>query len=109
MTADDFRALALAFPEAHEEPHFDRASFRVGKKIFATLAPGGDTAMVRVAPPEKLNALLADYPQAFFSFGGWTVRNGSLGITLAHADPALVRELMAGSWAHAAPKRLQPR
>jgi hypothetical protein len=33
MTAAAFRKLALSLPEASEAPHFDRASFRVGKKI----------------------------------------------------------------------------
>ncbi len=32
-----FRELALSFPETQELPHFDKASFRFGKKIFATL------------------------------------------------------------------------
>lgn len=32
-----FRALALSFPETAELPHFENTSFRVGKKIFATL------------------------------------------------------------------------
>ena len=31
------RNLALSFPEAEELPHFEKASFRVKKKIFATL------------------------------------------------------------------------
>lgn len=31
------RELALSFPESHEEPHFEKPSFRIGKKIYATL------------------------------------------------------------------------
>lgn len=31
-----FRKLALSFPEAIEEPHFEKTSFRVKKKIFVT-------------------------------------------------------------------------
>jgi len=103
MTPAAFRKLALSLPEAHEEPHFDRASFRVGKKIFATLAKDG-TAMVRVAPPSELQMLLAGQPEVFFSFGGWTERNGSLGVRLAAVDPALMRELLEGSWRYVAPK-----
>jgi hypothetical protein len=34
---ETFRALALSFPDASEEPHFEKTSFRVNKKIFATL------------------------------------------------------------------------
>ena len=34
---DTFREIALSFPETTEQPHFEKTSFRVGKKIFATL------------------------------------------------------------------------
>jgi predicted DNA-binding protein (MmcQ/YjbR family) len=33
-----FRKLALSFPETTELPHFEKTSFRIGKKIFATLS-----------------------------------------------------------------------
>ncbi len=32
-----FRNMALSLPEAEEQPHFEQTSFRVKKKIFATL------------------------------------------------------------------------
>ena len=35
--ADDARRLALVLPEASEQDHHGRPSFRVGGKIFATL------------------------------------------------------------------------
>ena len=37
MTANDFRKLALSFPEAIESAHMRHPDFRVGGKIFATL------------------------------------------------------------------------
>jgi hypothetical protein len=37
MTADEFRRLALSFPEVVEGSHMGHADFRVGGKIFATL------------------------------------------------------------------------
>jgi predicted DNA-binding protein (MmcQ/YjbR family) len=36
VSIQTFRELALSFPEAVEEPHFEKTSFRVKKKIFAT-------------------------------------------------------------------------
>lgn len=36
ITIDTLRKLALSFPETTEEPHFEKTSFRVKKKIFAT-------------------------------------------------------------------------
>ena len=40
MTANEFRGLALALPEAVESSHMDHPDFRVRGKIFATLGPG---------------------------------------------------------------------
>ncbi|MEN2399609.1 MmcQ/YjbR family DNA-binding protein [Flavobacterium sp. MC2016-06] len=37
VSIETFRTLALAFPEAEEGPHFDKTSFRIKKKIFATI------------------------------------------------------------------------
>ena len=39
MTADEFRSLALGFPESSEEAHMGHPDFRVRGKIFATLGP----------------------------------------------------------------------
>ena len=36
VTIDILRKLAFSFPEVTEEPHFEKTSFRVKKKIFAT-------------------------------------------------------------------------
>ena len=109
MTGAAFRKLALSLPEATEAPHFERASFRVGKKIFATMTSAGEEAMVRVAPRQKLHALLEGQPDVFFSYGGWTERNGSLGVRLARVDATQLRELLVESWAHVATKRARSR
>ena len=37
ITIETFRTLALSFENATEEPHFEKTSFRINKKIFATL------------------------------------------------------------------------
>ena len=34
---ETFTEIALSFPNATQQPHFEKTSFRVGKKIFATL------------------------------------------------------------------------
>jgi hypothetical protein len=105
MTPKQLERIALSLPEAHEEPHFARRSFRVGKKIFATMTADGAEAMVGVEAKEARDALLADQPDVFFSYGGWTERNGSLGVRLARADAALVKELLIESYKRVAPKR----
>ncbi|RZJ75894.1 MAG: MmcQ/YjbR family DNA-binding protein [Flavobacterium sp.] len=36
VTLEKFRELALSFSDTNEQPHFEKTSFRVEKKIFAT-------------------------------------------------------------------------
>jgi hypothetical protein len=48
ITAKEFRELALSFPESVEAPHFDRASFRVRGKVFATIAPDGKSGLLKL-------------------------------------------------------------
>jgi predicted DNA-binding protein (MmcQ/YjbR family) len=60
---ETFRQLALSFPGTVELPHFDKASFRVNKKIFATLDIENKRACV----------MLAEIDQSVFSRFGKTV------------------------------------
>jgi hypothetical protein len=109
MTPDALRRFALSLPEAHESPHFERTSFRVGTKIFATMTERGmtkegDEAMVRVAPPSRVRALLAEHPKIFFSYGTWTTKNGALGVRLRAVDAKTMRALVTDAWRYVAPK-----
>ncbi len=103
MHADEFRAIALALPEAVEEPHLERPSFRVRKRIFATLRPGEGLAVLKLSRAAQ-DALVAATPQTFsrtpWADQGWT------SVNLRRADAAELRELVAEAWAEVAPKRL---
>lgn len=48
ITLESFQELALSFEDATEQPHFERPSFRVNKKIFATLNSAKQTATVKL-------------------------------------------------------------
>src|SRR5580765_3676413 len=106
MTPEALRRIALSLPEAHEAPHFHRTSFRVGTKIFATMTPEGDEAMVRVAPQSRVRELLAKDPNVFFSYGTWTTKNGALGVRLREIDAATMRALVRDAWSQVAPRML---
>jgi hypothetical protein len=105
MTADEFRALALAFPEAIESSHFDTADFRVGKKIFATLRESDGRAVLKLAPDEQ--QLLKETGRGIFVpiKGSWGLK-GWTQIMLEQADAETVRHAMAFSWKSVAPKKL---
>ena len=44
-----FRKLALSFPGTNEQPHFEKTSFRIGKKIFATLDEKNNRACLKLS------------------------------------------------------------
>jgi hypothetical protein len=103
ISAKQVRALALALPGAVEAPHFDRASFRAGGKIFATIARDGKTGMLKL-DLDQHEALLKSHPEAFFSFGGWS-KNGATGVNFARVPVALFRELLEEAFRNVAPRK----
>ncbi len=108
MTPTALRKFALSLPGAVELPHFDRASFRVGTKIFATLTRDGDEAMVRVHDANRVDVLLEEQPDVFFSYGGWTTRGGALGVRLGNVEVTLMKELVRDAWSQIATKKRPP-
>ena len=70
MTADAFRRLALSLPEAIESSHMGHPDFRVGGKIFATLAaPDPSYAMVKLLPDQQ-EAFVSAEPEVFVPVKG---------------------------------------
>lgn len=54
MTSEEFRNLALSFPGTVENPHFDRAAFKIiNKRIFATLHEASATANLKFSPADQ--------------------------------------------------------
>lgn len=106
MRLDTARRFALGLPETTEEPHFEKSSFRVKGKIFATVPEGGKHLHVHVEPAE-LDGLVAASPEAFERIV-WGRREVAdwLRVTLAKADRDLVCDLLESAWRRKAPKRL---
>ena len=49
VAINTFKQLALSFPGAEEQPHFEKSSYRVKKKIFATHAPDSHIICVKLS------------------------------------------------------------
>lgn len=89
-TADDFRRLALTLPGVEEGEHHGSPDFRVGGRIFATLASAANGYGNLMLTPEIQAGFLADAPKIFVPIkGGWG-RMGHTHIVLAKADEATV-------------------
>ncbi len=60
VSFDIFRKLALSFPDATEEPHFEKTSFRVKNKIFATYDDKNKKACIKLSEIDQDVFALAD-------------------------------------------------
>jgi hypothetical protein len=106
MTPNEFRKLALSFPEAIESAHMDHPDFRVGGRIFATLGyPDEHWAMVKLSPDDQ-NEFVRTSPGVFTTAKGAWGRQGSTIVHLPSATIDIVREALSAAWRNTAPKRL---
>lgn len=106
MTPNDFRKLALSFPETEERAHMNHPDFRVAGKIFATLGyPNTERGMVKVTSVEQ--EMLVNAEPAVFSpeAGAWG-RKGCTRVNLKAAKIATMRRALAAAWQLAAPESL---
>jgi hypothetical protein len=106
MRPNEFRELALSFPEAIESAHMHHPDFRVGGRIFATLGyPDEHAAMVKLSPEEQ-NEFVRTNPGVFTAVKGAWGRQGATNIDLPTATIKIVREALTAAWRNTAPKRL---
>ena len=106
MTPNEFRELALTFPEAIESAHMHHPDFRVGGRIFATLGyPDEHAAMVKLSPEEQ-NEFVRTSPGVFTQVKGAWGLQGATNINLRAATIKIVREALTAAWRNTAPKRL---
>jgi hypothetical protein len=106
MTANDFRRLALSFPETEERAHMDHPDFRVGGKIFATLGyPEDGWAMVKLTPMEQEMFVKAQ-PTVFNPCAGVWGRRGATNVRLKSARKPTLRRALEAAWRLTAPRTL---
>lgn len=55
ITEETFRELATSFEEVEEKPHFEKMSFRVKNKIFATVEYASMQAVLKLTDQQQLD------------------------------------------------------
>jgi hypothetical protein len=105
LSPDDVRRLALTLPEAVEQDHHGRPSFRVAGKIFATL---WDDAHANVMLEEGGIRTAVDAHPETCSEVWWGKRLAAVRVDLRRADAPFFRDLLSDAWETKAPKRLVP-
>jgi hypothetical protein len=98
MTVDDFRELALGFDNTEESAHMGAADFRVGGRIFATLAHGHLGLGNLMLSPEHQKSLIDEAPDVFLPVSGGWGRMGATHIRLAVASPEQLLKGLQFAW-----------
>jgi hypothetical protein len=95
LTSDDARALVFALPEAVEQDHHGRPSFRVGGKIFATL---WDEEHLNVMLDEGgIMEAVQKHPEVC-SEVHWGKRLAAVRVDRPRADAGLLGRLLEEAW-----------
>lgn len=105
VTIDTFRKLALSFPEATEEAHFEKTSFRVKKNIFATYDGVQNRACIKLSEIDQDVFSAADKTIVFPVDNKW----GKQGWTLIELDKVhedLFKDALSTAYCEVAPTKL---
>ncbi len=98
MTAADFRRIALSFEGAEEGSHMGAVDFRVGGRVFATLASIKEGFGNLMLTPELQEQFVTEVPEVFVPIkGGWG-RMGMTHIRLAKANRDVLAGALEAAW-----------
>jgi YjbR len=98
MTSADLRRIALSLEGAEEGSHFGAADFRVGGRIFATLAAQAQGYGNLMLTPEQQAAFVAEAPDVFLPIPGGRGRTGATHLKLAVAREDVAYGALQTAW-----------
>jgi len=105
VSIETFRKLALSFPEATEEPHFEKTSFRVKKKIFATYDDIKKRACIKLSEIDQ-NVFSSAYKTIIFPVENKWGKQGWTLIEMGKVNTELFIDAITTAYCEVAPKRL---
>jgi hypothetical protein len=98
MNAADFRRIALSLEGAEEASHMGSPDFRVGGRIFATLASQDQGYGNIKLTPEQQEDFVRELPEVFLPIkGGWG-RAGMTHVRLAKATEDVLAGALGSAW-----------
>jgi hypothetical protein len=108
-TPRDFRRIALSLDGAEEGSHMGQVDFRVGGRIFATLASvkqGYGNLMLAL---EQQQQFVGDLPHVFLPIAGGWGRMGMTHVRLAEASKDVLEGALRAAWKVRVEKNTQAR
>jgi predicted DNA-binding protein (MmcQ/YjbR family) len=100
-----FCQLALSFPQVEEQPHFDRRSFRVKNKIFATLSEKEKRVMVKLDTGDQW-VFCSFNKDSIYPVPGYWGKQGCTFIDLKKIKKAILKDALTVAWCTIASKAM---
>jgi hypothetical protein len=98
MNVDDFRRIALSLEGAEESSHMGQPDFRVGGRIFATLASADQGYGNLRLTVEQQVAFVEELPEVFIPMAAGWGRMGMTHIVLAAAHEDVLAGALRTAW-----------
>ena len=98
MNVDDFRRIALSLEGAEESSHMGQPDFRVGGRIFATLASADQGYGNLRLTVEQQAAFVEELPEVFIPIAAGWGRMGMTHIVLAAAHEDVLADALRTAW-----------
>lgn len=108
MTPADFRRIALSLEGAEQGSHMGSVDFRVGGRIFATLASQAQGYGNLMLTPEQQAAFVEEMPDVFLPVAGGWGRMGATHIRLAAATEDVLTGALQTAWRLRVEKNARP-
>lgn len=99
------RSIVLSFPEVTESPHFDKTSFRVAKKIFATSNETANRITLKFSEADQF-AFTELGKGAIYPVPNKWGKQGWTNLELDKLADAIVVEALKTAYISVAPERL---
>jgi hypothetical protein len=98
MNASDFRRIALSFEGAEEGSHMGAADFRVGGRIFATLASESQGYGNLMLTPKQQAEFVEERSDLFLPVAGGWGKSGATHVRLANANEDELAGSLQTAW-----------
>jgi predicted DNA-binding protein (MmcQ/YjbR family) len=104
VSIDEFRKLALSFLDATEVPHFEKNSFRIKNKIFATFDEKNNHAVLKLKEIDQ-SVFCTSSEKIFYPIPnkwgkqGWTI------VELSRVRPEMFEDALIRSYENVASQK----
>ena len=98
MNLHDFRRIALSMDGVEESSHMGSPDFRVGGRIFATLASADKGYGNLMLSPEQQAMFVGELPEVFVPIAGGWGRMGMTHVCLATANEDVLKGALLTAW-----------